>query len=332
MSSDLIMRAEQGVLGAMLTRTRTDLIANNLVSDDFGHPTHQAVYTALLDAEFADYETLDNLTVAIAGMVEQPGVDATWLRQVAEQTPGDDLVLQYTRIVVQASFDREVGQFADPYRAAAQDATDADRAALTRLADALDAQNTAFAAASAIDPIADFRLTADLNIQVDAQIRVELHREDQIVADIVQHPDQAKEVARWLDSAIFTTEQRKTTFELAVSLAYDDDPYDVVTLAWQVQRLRQFTHYDNPDQPIEAPAENDYSYLNRLQAATVTTGTAVVIGRQLLTEHVQATLALQITAASEHTTLAAAPHNQQQARMQAPMSQQPAIDIRPIEL
>ena len=334
MSSELIMRAEQGVLAAMLTRTHADLITNNLGNDDFAHPAHRAVYSALQDLEFSGLDSVGERASAVAGIVERADVDAAWLTQLAEQTPHEDLIVQYTRIVVQASFDREVADFADPYREAAATADDTGRQALLRLADALDAQAAVFTPASSIDPDVDIRLIADLRVQVGEQIRVELHPQEQVIADIVQHPEQGVAVAAWLDSDVFTTEQRKMTFELAVSLAYDNDAFDTVTLAWQVQRLRDVARYDQPDQPVETSAESDYAFVNRLSAATVTAGAAIVVGRELLTEHVQATLAASVTvAAAEHTMHAEGPRVQQTARMQAPATQTPpAADIRPIEL
>ncbi|GIE86834.1 DnaB-like helicase N-terminal domain-containing protein [Actinoplanes regularis] len=335
--SELIIRAEQGVLAAMLTRTRADLITNNLSTDDFAHPAHQAIYGALRDLEFVEHDSVSERAETVAAIVERPDVDAAWLAQLAEQTPHEDLVVQYARIVVQASFDREVAEFADPYREAAAAATDdASREPFLRLAAALDAQAEVFTPASTIATDADIRLTADLSVQVGEQIRVQLPAEDQVIADIVQHPEQGAIVAPWLDSDVFTSDQRRMTFEIAVSLSYDGDAYDTVTLAWQVQRLRDIRVYDEPQQEVEAPGESDYAYLRRLNAVAVTAGTAVVVGRQLLTDHVQAHLAVTVSATTaEHTTqvtLAAQTH-QQVSPMQPPITQAPAADtIRPIEL
>lgn len=329
--SELILRAEQGVLGALLTHTDPDVITANLTSDDFAHPAHQAVFTALLDIETLD-TTLDERITTVARIVDRTDVDPGWLLQIAALTPAEDLVPQYTRIVVQAAFDRDVADFAQPYRAAALLADDSDRGKLVRLADALDAQAAVFTPASTVDTDAAIGLNVDLNEPAGTKDVTQLLREDSIIADLMQHPEQAAQIASWLTSDVFSTDQRRLTFEFAVSIAYDDDPFDTVTLAWQVQRARDALRYDQPGRPAEPVVETDFAYLTRLRATTVTAGTAIVVGRELLTEHVQATLALASTAAEP------APHTeperlQQQApNVGPPLTSMPGTDIRPIEL
>ncbi|MFF5230269.1 DnaB-like helicase N-terminal domain-containing protein [Dactylosporangium sp. NPDC000521] len=351
--SDLILRAEQGVLGALLTGADTALISANLYGDDFGHPTHRAVYQALLDVELVAFDTTEQRAEAVAAVADRPDVDAAWLVQLADVAPAAELVSEYTRIVLQASFDRDVAGFAQPYYdAAALTADEAGRDVLTRLGQALDAQAAAFSTAATVDVTADARVSVDL-VLARTDVRVELHREDLIIADIVQHPEQAVEVAAWLDPAVFTTGQRRLTFELAVSLAYDGDLFDTVTLAWHVQRARDFASYDASVTALpsgdgvefgaglylaEPPAEPDFVYLTRLHAVTVTTGTAVVIGRELLTEHVHTTLALSATAVAERATTSdaashtTAPPARRITASPPPVTSETAAPIRPIEL
>jgi replicative DNA helicase len=326
--SELIMRAEQGVLAAMLTRTDYDLITNNLEAADFAHPVHQAVYTALRDAETAPYDNLAEHIATVALIVDRPEVDEAWLRQIAGRRPEQDLIGQYTRIVVQAAFDRDVAGFADPYREAAAH-TEQDREILTRLADALDAQAAAFGPGSTIDPTIDVRLDVELSVPFD--VSHELDREDQIIADILQHPEQATAVAAWLDSAVFTSPQRRLAFELTVSLAYDQDTFDTVTLAWQLQRARDILRYDTPELAAETLREDDYAYLNRLRTATVTAGTAVTIGHQLIHQHIHTTVALSEATTTERAAQAAVTH--QHHAGPAPVTQTTTTaDIRAIEL
>jgi hypothetical protein len=159
-----------------------------------------------------------------------------------------------------------------------------------------------------------------------------LHREDQVLADMLQHPDQARTVAPWLDSSVFTTSQRRLAFELAVSIAYDHDPLDSVILAWHFQRARPFAALEHPDHPPHgADWPSDFGYLRRLETATVTVGTAVIVGRELLTEHVQATLALSATAAAERAapaqTPAVAPIGPEPPLGPAPAVQHPRIQL-----
>lgn len=342
--SDLIMRAEQGVLGVLLAGGDTAVIVEHLTSDDFGHPTHRAVYEVLRDVDLYDHDTIDDLATKVAALVDRADIDTAWLRYLAEHAPADTLVVEYTRIVMQAAFDRDVADFAQPYHDSAATTIDPQtRDAYTRVARALDAQAAVFAPTASIDSASDVTLTADLVRTVtraETTVHLELHREDQVIADIIQHPDQATQVARWLDPDVFTTGQRRLTFELAISLGFDGDPFDTVTLAWHIQRARDIQRYHDPNGPHETPPERDYTYLTRLQTAMIVTGTAVTVGRELLTEHVQVALALSAAAAERGTAAEpalnraehAAPVQQARSpRSQPPMSPAPTADIRPIE-
>jgi DnaB helicase-like protein len=336
--SDLIMRAEQGLLAAMLTDTHTDFITTNVDPDDFAHPTHQAVYRALRDVEMLDHSTLDHGTLerrsaAVAGIVDTAGVDAAWLRALADQNPGADLVPQYAQIVVQAAFDRETAEFAQFYRDTADTVDESGRDGLLRVAAALDAQAVVFTPASTIDPDRGIQLELDLAIPLEQDVHLELDPEDQIIADIVQHPEQATAVAHWLDSAVFSTAQRRLTFELAVSLAYDHDQFDTVTLAWQIERAREVIRYDNPDDHTPDPGpEDDYTYLNRLRTMPVAAGTAVIIGRELITEHVHTAISASAAAAADRDTRITREPAPRQALPEPPLVHDQSADIRPIEL
>ncbi|GHJ45913.1 hypothetical protein Cs7R123_32550 [Catellatospora sp. TT07R-123] len=326
--ADLIMRAEHGILGALLTGDQADLITNTLTADDFGHPAHAAIYGAILDLQYAGYDT-NTLTTAVAAVVDRPDVDATWLQQLAAAAPDGADVRPYAQIVMQAAFDRDTADLALPYHAAAETTADPqERSHLARVAAALDARAAAFAPAAAIDPEQDIQLTAPTGAAL------ELHREDAVIADILQHPEQAKAVASWLHSDVFTIEQRRLTFEVAISTAYHGDPIDPVILAWEVERNRSLNllHHHRPQLP-DPRIEPDYTYIGRLLTTAVAVGTAVTVGHSLVEAHVAATLALSAAAAAEralhrgHTVEMA----HIEVRLEAHQMPQPSAD-RPIEL
>jgi replicative DNA helicase len=328
--SDLIMRAEQGILGALLADRDQALITENLSTDDFGHPAHQAIYNAILDLQPAGYDT-ERLTVAIDGMVDRPDVDAAWLEALADNAPGSDRIRAYTQIVIQAAFDRDTADFADPYLAAAVLTSNPDaRDNLTRLGQALTVQAETFAPASTIDPDHSIRVTSVTTLAT----AVELHREDAVIADLIQHPEQARVVAGWLTPEVFTTEQRRLTYEFAVSIAYDDDPIDAVILAWHVQRARDINNiYDRETQLPDPRNESEYAYLTRLEVTAVAVGTAVMVGHELVSEHVGATLALSATAAAEHAIQATpSQRGEHQVGLEPPTTSAPTVDARRIEL
>jgi replicative DNA helicase len=326
--TDLIMRAEQGVLGHLLTADDRQL-ADRLTVDDFAHPVHQAIYTAVHDAALGPG---DDRLVVVAAAVEHPSVTRAFLHQVAEHAPEPARARAYAQIIVQAAFDRDSATFAAPYRAAAEHAPDpATRTSLIQLADTLTHQAEIFTPAATVDPDRTIHLRTGVTVTADTVV---LHREDQIIADVLQHPDQARAVAAWLDPAVFTTEQRRLSFEMAVSLAYDHDPIDAVIVAWHVDRARDLAVYDQRPPQLPAPDPgpgSDYTYLTRLEQITVATGTAVIVGRELLAEHVQATLALSATAAAERATQTTATRQQLLQQEQPPLTAVSNIDARPIQ-
>ncbi len=84
--SQLIMRAEQGVLGVMLTGGDQPPIRDHLTSSDFGHPVHAAVYSALRDLDGADLPP-ERLRAVVASTLELPEVTEQWLAELAERAP-----------------------------------------------------------------------------------------------------------------------------------------------------------------------------------------------------------------------------------------------------
>ncbi|HKT03056.1 MAG TPA: DnaB-like helicase N-terminal domain-containing protein [Rugosimonospora sp.] len=279
--SGLILRAEQGVLGGLLRGVDPALITTTLTSDDFAHPTHQAIYKAVCDVEHLDY-TSPRLHAAVAAIVDEPGVTAAWLRELAEAAPSALHVRAYTQIVVQAAFDRDTAQYAAPYLAAAARAADPTaQTRLTRLGHALADQAAVYARISDVDP----HVAALTNGPAPTPRVGGMHPEEQIIADLLQHPEQARAVAPWLDSALFSNDQHRRVFEMAVSLAYDNDAVDAVIVGWQVTRA-------HPAGPHPDEATSDYRFLTNLESRHVPTGTAVRVGTQLLAEHVQASVAV----------------------------------------
>lgn len=323
--SELIVRAEQGLLGVMLRNPgQLPFVVDSLEADDFSHERHRAVYRTLTEADTLDLSV--NERIARVATVAEVHLDPDWLRTLADTAPPEALMPGYYRIVYEAAFERDITGLAEPYRLAAAAYPDPhDRAELLKLADVLDAQSAYFGG-----PVTDIVLPARSS---ELDLRVALTREDQVIADIVQHPERARDVAAWLDSSVFTTEQRRHTFEFAVSLGYDRDTFDAVTLAWQVNRAQNLAAYPGPTTP-PASIDADYTYLTRLYAATVASGTAIIVGRELLTAHVQAQHqpTINVTAQADHSVAAGPQPAPQRLHTPPPLHQAPATNVRPIEL
>jgi replicative DNA helicase len=301
--SDVILRAEQGVLGALLAAAERDdqaWIFAALGVDDFAHPTHQALFAALWDLRSSGYDPY-RLADAVALVGVGADVTTAWLSTLAKQAPSPAHVRAYTSIVLAAAFDRDTADFAGPYLAAAELATDADaRLSLMRTGQALQVQAVTFSTGSFVSP--DTTVVA-----VSAVADRDLNREDMVIADVLQHPRQAEKVAAWLTSDVFTTEQRRLAFEITVSHAYHGDPVDPVIVAWELERARALNaYYQRQAAASTTRDEHDLPYLTRLAVTAVAVGTAIAIGHQLVSEHTAVTLALSASAAIDRQSAATA--------------------------
>lgn len=324
--SDLIMRAEQGVLGALLADPNQPLITDNLISDDFSHPAHRAIYSAILDT-LVTGEDPGRIVAAVVTIVDRPDVDTNLLDALAAAAPDDQRVHAYSQIVIQAAFDRDTIDFAEPYVTAATQTTDpVARDALARLGQALTAQAEIFAPASTIDPDQALSLPT-----VVALAAADLHPEDAIIADLLQHPEQARDVAAWLTPDVFTADERRLTYELAVSIAYDHDPIDAVILAWNVERAREIQSLWAPHQRLPETL-NHYTHLARLEVTAVAVGTAVTIGHDLVSEHVTVTLTRSASAAEAAAIARSAEVEGPVAGVEPPRESSPTLDVPRIEL
>jgi replicative DNA helicase len=328
--SDIILRAEQGVLGALLAASSRDdqaFIFATLTVDDFAHPTHQALFAALSDLRFNGCDT-DRLADAAAQAGIGADVTPAWLATLAKHAPSPAHVRAYTSIVLAAAFDRDTADFADHYLAAAELETDAEtRLSLLRTGQALQLQAVTFSTASLVSPD-----TTVVTVSVVAER--DLTREDMVIADVLQHPRQAQKVAAWLTSDVFTTEQRRLAFEITISHAYHGDPVDPVIVAWELERARAVNAYHQRQTAASTTRdEPDLTYLTRLAVTAVVTGTAITVGHQLVSEHTAATLALSASAAIERQAAAAAARQVHQPLLQPPPLPATETTLRPrIEL
>jgi DnaB-like helicase N terminal domain len=121
-------------------------------------------------------------------------------------------------------------------------------------------------------------------------------REDWLLADLLQHPEQVRDLARILPDEAFTTPQRREVYRTLLTLGESGDPVDEVIVAWHLEQQRAIAKYytgefpeDYEFEPERTSPEPDVVYLSRL-AATVTTVTAVEAARDLIADDLRAQL------------------------------------------
>jgi replicative DNA helicase len=161
-------------------------------------------------------------------------------------------------------------------------------------------------------------------------------REDQLLADLLAHPEQAAEVARIVPPETFTTEQRREVFMTIATLAAQGDLVDEVVVLWEFQRLRAVADLYGGDlryRGDETSPEPTAAYLTRL-ADMSTTDTAITIGYELVVDDVREQLARSAANAAQRTPQIHAhqayPHRQFDPALQPPAEtpngHQPKID------
>jgi hypothetical protein len=165
---------------------------------------------------------------------------------------------------------------------------------LSRLVDALARQSQVYAALTSVDDghtldLAPVSPVITVNTDTPAG-RAE--REDQILADLLRHPEQARDLARLVPVETFTSGQRREIYETMISLAEAGDPIDEIIVAWELERLRATaTLFGQRSAEPEQLPEPDVVFLARLAVTTVAAGTAITIGHQLVSEDVRVGLA-----------------------------------------
>ncbi|MFG1928933.1 DnaB-like helicase N-terminal domain-containing protein [Cryptosporangium sp. NPDC048952] len=286
--SYLTLRAEQALLGALVADQDPPEQLRTLEATDFGGREHRVLYTDIMTVR-RDAPTLrgEALIDAVARYSGGSGEVAWYLRGLRDQCPDPQHVLSYAQLVQASAFRRDAAAHADRIMAEAARAPRRDSTKYAeRLATALEAQARRFEALTTVD-------RTEIRIALGAPPVPEQHsdprarREDELLADLMQNPRQARDLAGFLPAESFTDPQREEVYRTVLVLAADGDPIDEVIVGWQMAKLRAIASSygaDIDDRP--PPIEPDDVYLSRLAAMTPETS-AVQIGAGLVTEDIR---------------------------------------------
>lgn len=270
--SSLTIRAERALIGALLDDTHADLDLSYLRAEDFGHRAYRRIYQTIRDLRASEPDLHGDLLVAaVAARAESPGIDAYFLRELRDTCPNAEHVAAYAAMVQAAAFRRELAEH---------------QPANELLAAALQRQATIFAPLTADDTEpANGASLATAAGQRETQ-------EDQILADLLRHPEQAHDLATFLPSETFTSPQRKELYETIVMLAEAGDAIDEIIVAWEHTRLHAYQRLIGADDrpPAPEPTEPDDVYLARLATTPITVPSAIEAARNLLAEDIRTTL------------------------------------------
>jgi replicative DNA helicase len=279
-------QAERALLGALLSDQPVPAELGYLRADDFAHRVHGQLFD-LITGLRQDHPNLagDHLITAVVRAATR-GVDTAWLADVRDACPEPAHVAAYARMVQTAGFRRDIAGHAERIATAAAHTTDVDgHAHLTKLADALARQAEVYAAFHTLELTSPDHTPGLFN--GDA---ARITREEELLADLLQHPEQAADIAVFVHASTFTSRQRREVFETLVRLGYDGEAVDEITVGWELANIRAITP-PNLD-PLDRldTGEPDITLLHRL-ATTRTTRSAIETGRDLIADDMRTTLA-----------------------------------------
>ncbi|MFD9687296.1 DnaB-like helicase N-terminal domain-containing protein [Kitasatospora sp. NPDC059088] len=287
---DLVLRAEQAVIGAALRdRQRLDDIAY-LTPDRMAHPTHRALLTALVESRTSNPTTpAAQLPELIAQRTAISGVNADYLRRLADAAPQPRALATYARMVQEAAVRRDLTQHVDRLRTTSPGLRGPDPV-LDRLAQAMRRTEHAVPVAKYNEPApAPYEPRARPAGEQEVRVEARLERQDAVLAELLQHPEQVREVA-WLYQEVFEEGPRREVYEAIVVVAERGDPVDQLTVEWEVYQQDPQTYEVKVEVSVEQREERP-DYLARLATTAVVVGAAVGLSGEIMAEDIRTKLA-----------------------------------------
>jgi hypothetical protein len=102
------------------------------------------------------------------------------------------------------------------------------------------------------------------------------NREERILADLVQHPEQFAQAGEAIVTTTFTADARSDLFEALSRVHRRAEPVDNLTVAWELDRIQADGFRDAGIDPA--------AYVDRLAALPVEPGTAVETAQKIASE------------------------------------------------
>jgi replicative DNA helicase len=307
--SYLTVRAEQALIGAMLADQPLPAEFDYLQPESFGHRTLRDIFTAVL--RLRTHHHGEDLLHQVALGVDRAGVDVESLEHLRDACPSAEHIAAYARMVQVCGFRRAMAQHGERIAAtmAAGTPTDQTQSELSAMAQALGNQADAYRAFTVIDE-QQALLPGNVGLQVPgaAEASQRSAREDQLLADLLAHPEQATTVARIVPPETFTSDQRREVFMTLVTLAADGQPIDEIILLWELEQLRAVADLYGPDsygntyRADQHSEEPNTAYVTRLAAMAVAGATAVAIGHELVVDDTRRQLQAGAVSALERNT------------------------------
>jgi DnaB-like helicase N terminal domain len=279
---DLTSRAEEALLGALITDPAQLASVPSLTPADFTDPARQAVFNAISavhdqvpDARGAEFAG------RIAATAGSARVTVGYLDQITQATPTPNAAAVYGRMVIEAAFDRQLGAHAAEAHAAAIASDEpGEAAAVAGITSALtgNLQAARVAAGEAPDRAA---------APGDPQEVLE----ERFLAALMRQPT----ITDWItvDPQVFTSPARREVYEAIVAIDQHGEPVDELTLTWALARDAAISHSATARiaSPDALAAAIPSGMVARLAATPIDTAVGVEAARDLLAARAQAQIA-----------------------------------------
>lgn len=337
--TNLTYRAERALLGALLRDPGLLNDVRFLTVADFTSPSHRTIFEAIGSVQAGHPAGRGpSYVLAVALAAPGSGLDVHYLEQVARSCPEPANAAAYARMLMEAGLRRrllshaerlfqnagdlhyEVGRFT---KAAAGHGAELFPSHLIKLAHAMwiharglepvpeDDDATPLTAETAV-PEAEITAPGSRHDIQDSDV-ARLEEEEEVLADLIQHPRQNSDALEWLPAEAFLPGPRRKVYEAITALARAGEPVDELTVEWQLARQNglESTGLAHAHMTREAKDTRVNSgYIGVLASLPVTDGTATVTGRTLLSRHTAAQCidaAPELPAASGPDTSAGTP-------------------------
>lgn len=250
----LAERAEQAVLGALFLRPDVFQDIAYLDPAQFADPARAALFGAIRTELSRDPDQsgstlsahLDNVYAAIGA---SPDYEA-----LANACPHPESVAAYARMLVESDLHRTMQLHAARLRDSSEPNTQ-----LHAEAEVLDRASVTISDEAEQAPIPGGWKGSRPN------------REERVLADLIQHPNELDQLPPWLSPDNFSSLARSDAFDALQELHRRAEPVDRLTLAWELDRIQ---HAGTIGAPSSSPGVDPLAYIDRLAAIAVTPGTA----------------------------------------------------------
>ena len=255
----LAARAEQAVLGALLLRPDTYQEIAYLDPAQFIDPANAALFEAIrTELTHEPDQTNSALTAHLQAVYAATGASSD-LASFIETCPDPTAATAYARILVEAELNRTMATH------------------VARLIELSEPQSPERSEAAAlIGPEPAISQDAE-NAPIPRSWKGSRpNREERILADLIQHPDQIEQAREVINATTFTSTAREDLFEALSAIQKRGEPVDTLTIAWELDRVQA--------EGYRSVGVDPAAYIDRLAAVPVVSGAALTTAQQIASE------------------------------------------------